>query len=200
MSNKTRIIRGSVSIILGILMIIGFIYFGNKDYKDKTSSTINMNDYYSNLSTDNSFVVVNDINDILDILKEGTGVVFLGFPECPWCQAYVPILNEVAREHNYKKIYYYNIMEDRKNKTEEYNTIVEILNNYLSTNDSGEKHIYVPNVTFVKDGAVVANDNETSMISGGSPVEYWTDTNKTLLKTKLSSYFNLIQDVCTDCN
>ncbi|MBQ3066718.1 MAG: hypothetical protein IJD18_01695, partial [Clostridia bacterium] len=42
------------------------------------------------------------------------------------------------------------------------------------------------NVTFVKDGDILANDNETSVVTeeDGTPEEYWTDTKVEALKTK----------------
>ena len=33
-------------------------------------------------------------------MENGTGVVYLGFPECPWCQAYVKYLNDVIKNSN----------------------------------------------------------------------------------------------------
>ena len=39
------------------------------------------------------------------------GLFYLGFPECPWCAAYVPYLNEVAKDNDVRKVYYYNIIK-----------------------------------------------------------------------------------------
>ena len=57
---------------------------------------------YTSVNADNVFVYRN-INEIINILDNGTGIVYLGFPECKWCQAYVPYLNEVAKENNLEK-------------------------------------------------------------------------------------------------
>ena len=61
---------------------------------------------YSTVTEDNYFVYRN-AEEIIKILEHGTGVVYLGFPECPWCQAYVPMLNEVSDVEGLEKIYYY---------------------------------------------------------------------------------------------
>ena len=50
------------------------------------------------------------MREIIKIMKNGTGVVYLGFPECPWCQSYVKMLNEVAKDVGIEKIYYYNVV------------------------------------------------------------------------------------------
>ena len=65
--------------------------------------------------------------EIINILEHGTGVVYLGFPECPWCTAYVPYLNEVAKANDVDKVYYYNILNDRKDNTDNYKKMIDIL-------------------------------------------------------------------------
>ena len=60
--------------------------------------------------TEYNYYVYKDINEIIKILEHGTGAVYLGFPECPWCSAYVPMLNEVADINGLEKIYYYHII------------------------------------------------------------------------------------------
>ena len=76
------------------------------------------NDKLSELSMEFAVEIINlvkrlkeqreSIISIVKILEHGTGVVYLGFPECPWCQAYVPMLNEVADIEGLEKIYYFN--------------------------------------------------------------------------------------------
>ena len=77
--------------------------------------------------TEYNYYVYRNSEEIIKILEHGTGVVYLGFPECPWCQAYVPMLNEVADVEGLEKIYYFNILEDRKNNTKEYQKIANSL-------------------------------------------------------------------------
>lgn len=199
MSRKAGIIRGISSIVLGILMIVGFIYLGKKNYKTDDVSSKNIADEYSEVSKNNVFVYKNK-EEVLELLKNGSGVVLFGFSSCPWCQAYAPILNEVAVSRNFKNIYYYDIKEDRENNTEFYKTVVNILKSYLNTDDGGNYRIYVPEVVFVNDGKIVAHDNETSMMSGHDTKVYWNDENVNKLKTKLNNYFNMIVSTCESCN
>ena len=50
-------------------------------------------------------------------------------------------------------------------------------------------------------GNIVAGDNETSMISEGTPLEYWTSENIANLKQKLVGYINAAGlTYCTSCN
>jgi len=156
------------------------------------------------VSEDNVFVY-RDAEDIIRIMEKGTGVVYLGFPECPWCQAYVQYLNEVAKEVGVEKIYYYNILEDRKDNTPEYQKMVTILEDHLELDDEAKARIYVPNVSFHVDGKIVGNDLETAYDTKGfeKPEDYWTEKEVKDLKESLTKYMKEVRDasaVCTDCN
>lgn len=142
-------------------------------------------------------------DEIIKILEHGTAVVYLGFPECPWCQAYVPLLNEVADTEGLEKIYYYNIYNARKESTEEYQKIVKILDKYLQYDSEGNKKVYVPAVIVVQKGEIIGFDDETSYDTLGltKPSEYWTEERTKKLKLKLSEMISQIVDnKCTDCN
>lgn len=189
-------------IILGIILIglISFLVYFFVIKKDNNSDNIKFSKEYTSVSVDNVFVYRTK-EEIINILDHGTGIVYLGYSECPWCMAYVPLLNEIAKNEGIEKIYYYNIKEDRKNNTEFYQKVVSILSDYLDYDEEGRKRIFVPNVTFVKKGKIIFNDNETSLISEGTPSEYWTEEKKNLFNEKMIKAINeLLDDVCTSCN
>ena len=107
---KEKIILGIILIvILGVIIFGTYKYFNKEEVVDtKTTDAEKFALEYTKVPDDNVFVYRN-IDDIINILEHGTGVVYLGFPECPWCQEYVYYLNETAKENNVDKIYYYNI-------------------------------------------------------------------------------------------
>ncbi len=189
----------AVIIVLGFLGLISFYYLN----LTKVTDASKFKEEYSNVSEDNVFVYRTD-KEIIDILKHGTGIVYLGFPECPWCQAYVSYLDEVAKETKIEKIYYLNILEIRKNNTREYQEIVSLLDNYLSYDEEGKKRIYVPAVVAVKEGEIIGFDDETSHDTKGyeTPEEYWKNEDLDGLKAKLEKMFSeTVKNVCTtDCN
>lgn len=153
--------------------------------------------------TEYNYFVYRESDEIVKILENGTGVVYLGFPECKWCQAYVPILNEVADIEGLEKIYYYDILEARKNNTSDYQKMVEILSDYLQYDDEGNKRIYVPAIIFVSKGEIVGFDDETSYDTEDfkEPEDYWTEEEISDLKSKLTESMNKVLDnKCTDCN
>lgn len=196
MNKKVKYIILGVLLLLIASLVVYFVFIK----KDNNTDNIKFSKEYTSVSKDNIFVYRSK-EEIINILEHGIGIVYLGYPECPWCMAYVPLLNEIAKNEGIEKIYYYNIREDRKNNTEFYQKVVSILNDYLNYDEEGKKRIFVPNVTFVKEGKIIFNDNETSLISEGTPSEYWTEEKKTLFNEKFRKNINeLLDDVCTSCN
>ena len=49
-------------------------------------------------------------NEVMDFLEDGTGILYLGFPECPWCRNMVPILIDTALENEIENLYYFNAL------------------------------------------------------------------------------------------
>ena len=181
MKNKKMII---MIVILISLAIIATMLLLNKNTKEDDGYKFSQE--YTEVSEDNVFVYRNS-DEIINILEKGTGVVFLGFPECKWCQRYAKYLNEVAEDVGIEKIYYYNIKEDRANNSEFYQKVVNILTDNLDNDEEGNPRIFVPDVTFVNKGEIVGHDNETSMESGDVD-EYWTEDKIEAVKERLSNY------------
>ena len=63
----------------------------------------------------NNVMKYTSIDKIIDIIKNGTGVIYLGYPECPWCRNAVPALLEVSESTSIDTIYYLN-MKDVKDR------------------------------------------------------------------------------------
>lgn len=183
-------------VVLALFLLVYFVFIKNND-----SDAVRFQREYTQVDKDNVFVY-RDEDEIIKILKNGTGIVFLGFPECPACQAYVKMLNDVAKSEGIEKIYYYNIKNAREENTEGYKEIVELLGENLLFDEEGNRRVYVPDVTFVLDGNIVLHDNESSVLDKDvTPTEYWTDKRKENLRKKLVEGMKLISDdMCTSCN
>lgn len=188
--------------ILVLLIIAGLTYFFLLKKEEVTPDNVKFAKEYTKISEDNLFKY-KTLEEVNKILTKGTGVVYLGFPECPWCQEYVKYIDEVSKSVGLDKVYYSNILDDRKNDTEEYKETVKILSDYLSNDDEGNKRVYVPSVIVVSSGKIVMFDDETARDTKGydSPKEYWQSENLTALKTKLTDSFEKVKsNACTDCN
>ncbi len=187
-------------VILVILIISSYFIFFKKD-KNITDAEKFAKEY-TKLSSDNVFTY-KSLKEVNKILEKGTGVVYLGFPECPWCQEYVKYVNEVAKKVGLDKVYYFNIREDRTNNTEDYQTTIKLLRDYLPTDEEGNPRVYVPLIAVIQNGKVVITDYETAQDTKGydTPEEYWANEDLDALKTRLEKAFNTVKsNVCTDCN
>lgn len=200
MKKKRIMILVSV-IILFMIGVVSLVLFLKKE-KKTVSDMEKFSAEYHEVAKNNVFVYRN-IDEIINILEKGTGIVYLGFPECKWCQRYTKYLNEVAMDMGISKIYYYNIREDRKLNTENYQKIVSILENYLQNDEEGNKRIYVPSVIALKKGEIVGFDDETAWDTKGfeTPDEYWNTDEVNDLKEKLEKMIaDTGSNICTECN
>lgn len=190
MNNKIKAIIGIVIIV--VIGVIGYLIYKNNS-EDKTEYTITNDslkfkeEYESLNGKDTGYnqthqtldiksynpMLYSNYNEIFEILEKGTGIIYFGFPECPWCRNLVPVLVSSALESKVDKIYYLNIKADRNTLTltkkgkiktekqgnENYLKLVDILKDYLPAydglNDETIKRIYLPTVVFVKDGKVI---------------------------------------------
>ena len=180
-----------LSAALAVLMITGCTQASSGSSASSASSAEtpkNIHDEYPGVPEDNAFVYAESGEAVLNMLEHGTGIVFLGFDECPFCQAYAPMMNEVAAEAGVP-VLYYDILQDRSDNTEFYQNVVKDLEGHLDFDNEGNPRVYVPDVTFVVRGEIIEHDNETSMLSSKeiSPEKYWTDERVSALKAKLSA-------------
>lgn len=183
-------IKRVIQCTLFILIIWAFIYIGTKDFSTKVVIDNERFDAeYKNVSADNVFVYAG-ANDVFTLLKNGTGIIFMGFPDNVWSGYYANILNETAKKNNIKEILYYDFFEDRNNKNATYQSIVLKLSNYAPTLDNGIQNIYAPTLVIVKDGKIIAYDSDTSINKGTiTPDVYWNEYNVGLKENELVTMF-----------
>ena len=149
--------------------------------KEHEQSTVALSDaakfkqHYSQVADDNRFVYVSP-SEIKQIFEHGSGLVFLGFKECPWCQKLAPMIDEAAKAEGLDKVYYMDIRQARANNDATYQMLVDKLKGHLAKDGSGNPRIFVPDVTALHDGKIVGRFlPETSIDDKGlTPGEYWT--------------------------
>ena len=195
-NDKNMIIR----VLIVILMMIGAIAFFNvSQNKKENEDAIKFKEEYEKLNNekvgeftyskidikeDNPFVYA-DAKDVVNTLKNGTGLIYMGFSSCPWCRNAVNVLQHV----NMDKIMYSDIKDLRdtyevvdgnlkktKEGTKEYYELLDILKDILPdyeiekdgvTYNANEKRIYVPLVIGVKEGKIVGYQLDTVTLNEG---------------------------------
>ncbi len=196
MKKDNYLLVGLLGIIIVIALICGFFAFQNMKKETKDTDAIKIQKEYNelngkvnesnkkeypivNLSDDNPFIYKTE-EEIVKILESGTGIIYFGFKNCPWCRTMLPILESAAKEENIGEIYYLDILDirstlslDENNKvvtekegSNDYYKILDLLkenlNDYTFTGSNGktistgEKRLYAPTVVAVQNGVIKA--------------------------------------------
>ncbi len=172
---KKKIIIGIIVIALIVLGIV--LYFVLKPESDNLKfkheyESLNSEKGYMDItiSKDNN-VKYASFSEVKDFLKNGTGILYLGFPECPWCRNAIPVLLKAAKENEVDTILYFNAKPIRDEKelkdgkivtmkkgTKEYyelvNLLKDVLGPYEGLEDDNIKRIYFPTAVFVMGGKI----------------------------------------------
>lgn len=179
-------------IISGIILVIllaGFIVLGTKEYKQKETDNVTFSNEYQEIDENNVYTYTN-ATKVLTTLRNGDGIIFFGFKSNVWAGYYANILNSIAMSLGVEEIYYYDFLEDRKNHNGTYESIVNILEPYLTVLDDGTKNIYSPSFVVVRNGEILAYNDDTAFNRGNiTPDKYWTESKINEEKNKL---YNLV--------
>lgn len=180
--------NGIKLLIIFLIILICIITFitvkKNRVTKDEKSFKKEYERYngYTNPGSDKKYFDVNieekngikylDDDEVIDMLQNKTGIIYFGFPTCPWCRSMIEVLLDAKDSTNQKNIYYYNaldirdekVLEDGKVKTtkkgkKNYYKILDILGDkasvYEELEDESIKRLYFPTVVFVRNGKIV---------------------------------------------
>ena len=195
---KEKIVLICLPILCAIAAILGYfkvidvetsiekdsIKFKN-EYEKYNNKETSSNQKYLNLDiSDDNPIKYSSYDEIIKVINNQTGIIYLGFPECPWCRSIISTLFDVVEDNEIDTIYYLNIKNDRtsytiendelvyeiddkgveKKGTDGYHQLLKVLDEHLTeytisyqgkTYETGEKRIYAPTVIFVKDGEVL---------------------------------------------
>ncbi len=191
-----------------------------KQYESLNGTTNDSDKEYLKVSLkENNPVQIKTDEEILDVLENGTGVIYFGFNSCPWCRSLVETLVETFDEAKLENLYYVDVKDIRstfevkkkkvvntKEGTEAYYGILEKLDEYLTEYkitsgkkdyDTKEKRLYAPTVVVVKDGEIVGF-HEGTVESQTDPWLGLNDDEKKELKEIFKDLFKEIEDNSCD--
>lgn len=222
---KEKILLIVLPIILLILALLSYFKLSSlntdamkfkREYEKYNNKKTDSGEEYLNLNIEsNNPMKYKSADDLIDIISNKTGIIYLGFPECPWCRNAISVLLDVAEENDIKDIYYFNIKNERDSYTledsklvyekdengneikgtKDYSKLLKALDSVLfdyvlevdgKKYETGVKRIYAPSVIFIKDGKIIGIQVST--------VESQTDPYKKLTKDQ----YNELYDIYTD--
>ena len=180
----------------------------------------NNNNKYSTVEIGENNVKYSSYDDVIEILKSGTGVIFLGYPESALSRTVVPILLESITESEIDVLYYINTKDDmdilyaknnkisiQKEGSKGYLNLVKaldkILDEYIVISDdgsvipSGRKKLEVPAIIYVKDGEIVGY-NFGTLESHTDPYKELDERQKEELLLKLINLGSIVKGTICD--
>ena len=95
------------------------------------------------VSKENPFEYI-DTKEMLELVENGSGMIYFGFPECPWCKETIHLFVDILKEKNVEKVYYYNPKKIREENTKEYKKLVKLLGDNLLEDEEekiGRAHV-----------------------------------------------------------
>ena len=238
MKNDNRVFIGLILIIVVIALVVCFFAFKKEEIEEVKSDAIKIKEEYSILNNqvnennnktypivelrdDNPFVYKNE-DEVLELLKNKTALIYFGFSSCPWCRSMLPVLDEAAKETGIASIAYLDIKNIRDVKeldendkivttiegTSNYYKILDVLkkelDDYVLTTKSGkkintgEKRLYAPTVVAVRDGKITGIHVGT-LDSQKSGYDALTDKEKKELKNSFVDLIHTMNEgICND--
>lgn len=204
MEKRNKIILILIIILTVIVLILcGYLLINRNnlwgdDAKKFRNEYMKLNDQVNSDGAVYPTVVISEDNnvkyltekDAVEMLKEGTGLIYFGFNTCPWCRSLIPTLLEVSEKMD-ETVYYLDIKNIKstfeikngelvttKKGTKYYYQLLELLDEHLDAYyitdgeggdyDTYEKRIYSPTLVAVKDGDITGFHTGTvsSQLSG----------------------------------
>jgi hypothetical protein len=113
--------------------------------------------------------------------EQGSGILYLGYPGCPWCERAVPILNEAVIEKRRDGLLYVNTKDPFD--AAEFDTLKDDLYDAMPVDADGNRDFYVPMVVGIKKGAITGH--HTSLVDDfqiNSSEDQMSDAQKKKLK------------------
>ena len=114
-----------------------------------------------------------EYDEIIQLFEtNGSGVVYLSFPICPWCRTFIPVLIDAAREFGVYEILYRDVLDDRnilelrdgvihevRAGHPGYYRLLELLGDfapeYTGLNDPTIRRTFVPALIFIRNGEII---------------------------------------------
>lgn len=133
---------------------------------DLVTSEADMTGYQWLYDTDPPFVETTFQESIRMFTEKGSGILYYGRTNCPWCQRAVPVLDEVAKETGVT-IYYIDAQQplataadgsvDAAKSQEVYQELLGYISPILEKDEDGKPAFQIPEVIGVKNGEIVGH-------------------------------------------
>lgn len=156
-SIQTKIVTAVCLFIVVIIMLSVSVIFVAYDNETRPEPVDKFRSEYQQVTDEEHVFEYVSANQILYMIEnKKTALIVLGFKECPWCQALMPVLNEAAKNEEVEKVYYLDIKTMRDDTTNsEHKKYLMLKEAFSEAVDESKDRLNAPTVIFLKDGELV---------------------------------------------
>lgn len=216
-----------LAVLLGVFIITSNSTDGakfKKEYEKLNGEKTSSGNVYQtlNIKKKNKVKYIT-LKEAVEIVDKGTGIVYFGMPNCPWCRELVPILLEKLDCSCIENLYYVDMSEERntyeitdeepvetKKASNEYYELLDLMSEYLDdytiTDSEGVEHvlpqkrIYLPFLVAVKDGQIIEGHTGTvDLEDNQSPYDELNETQKSEVEVIINKMIDGVTKEQTTC-
>lgn len=156
-SIQTKIVTAVCLFIAVIIMLSVSVIFVAYDNETRPEPVDKFRSEYQQVTDEEHVFEYVSADQILYMIEnKKTALIVLGFKECPWCQALMPVLNEAAKNEEVEKVYYLDIKTMRDDTTtSEHKKYLMLKEAFSEAVDESKDRLNAPTVIFLKDGELV---------------------------------------------
>ncbi len=230
---KQHVILGGIALIFLVVLLIILLVVNGKEtdakrfkheYEAYNDKKVNSDNKYQKLKiSKKNKVKYIDLEEAEEILEKGTGLIYFGFPNCPWCRGLIEtLLNEVENSEINNLLYVdmtdkrdeYEIKDNKvilkSEAAEGYYDILKLLDDHLEDYtikdengmeyETGKKRLFVPLIVAIKDGMIKGVYDGVKLNEGQSPYEELTSMQISELSVAFQGLIKEVEDVnvCTE--
>lgn len=143
--------------VVGLLVLVLGVYFISGCSVKKTAELTDAEKFANeySISDEHPFTYAT-IDEVLDVLKNKTGIIFFGDSDCEWCTTSVSVFRDIAVDEGIEKIYYYNPKNIQMKNTKKYQELSSLL-------EIKEKQEFsIPSIYGVVDGKITFHSSTTT--------------------------------------
>ncbi len=179
------------NIILFIIIIFFISGCSVKKAEDVTDAEIFAAEYA--ISKDNVFKYA-DIEDILNIFRDGTGIIIFGNSDKYYSLNFVQKFSELIDTTGIKEVLYYNPQVIRDNEALQYDELMYLIDSKIFC-DEDVCNLIIPSIYFIIDGKVIGYNDSADQITDVNDDDFSKFDKE--LEDSLSS---LIAKYCSELN
>lgn len=193
-----KILKLMFIVTLGLSFLTACTNNSEKLNVDSNEATANLEvgadmSLYEEFKAKENMFIKTTAEDVLSLIENRkSAMVYFGFPDCPWCEDMLPVLNEAAKNKDYPILY----VEARNEKGElNYSEEIKekIYNEFdftFETDENGKKIMYFPYVVRIENGVVT--DSHVGTVDGHNAHEReLTEEEKIALRKTYENMINV---------